>query len=50
MMGIMAQKGRQPQFEQLAQIGISVDEISPKCTNTEQKDLSSFRYQGNLTM
>lgn len=32
MMGIMVQKGRQPQFEQFAQsaqIGMSVDEISP---------------------
>lgn len=29
MMGIMAQKGRQLQFEQLAQIGMSVDETSP---------------------
>lgn len=48
MMGIKAQKGRQLQFEQLAQIGMNVDAISPYCTNTEQKD--SFCYQGNLTM
>lgn len=29
MMGITVQKGRQLQFEPLAQIGMSVDEISP---------------------